>query len=206
MRFVAVLLAASLAQFAAKAQVTVNYNAAPGTPQIADHNGVLLPDSTGNNVEIGFFDTTGGYNFQAHLLDLPSLGSHWHQFDATRIQTIFGEAGRFAGAGTQFSSLFDAMRIDLWIFKTSDLLAPAGNFSNVLEYGLFSGSGANWVFPTQGTAPPGNSTTVQANQIDQFYVGSLVGGNIELAAVPEPTGLALLGLGLAVVLGRRFRR
>jgi len=210
MRVIAVLVAVGFCCFAAQAQVTVDYNAGFGTPAIADHTGTVLPDYFGNNVELGFFDTTGGYDFTAHLNDLPSLGSHWHQFDATNIKTLtvgtFSESGRFAATGTQFSSLFNGMHIDLWIFKTTDLFAPAVDFSNVLEYGIFSGSGANWTFPTQGTAPPGNTTTVQTDQVNQFYVGSLVGGNLDLAPVPEPTGLALLGLGLVMVLGRRARR
>src|SRR5262249_15952983 len=140
MRLVAVLLAIVTGQIAGRAQVTVLYNGGSGAAYITDHNGTPLPDSTGNNVEIGFFDTIGGYNFTAQLNDLPSLGSHFHQFDDTNIRTVFGQPGAFGDSFTQFTTLFDNMHIELWIFKTSDLLAPAGDFSNVLEYGIFSGS------------------------------------------------------------------
>jgi hypothetical protein len=79
-----------------------------------------------------------------------------------------------------------------WVFQTNDGLVPAGNFSNVTGQALFTGASSSWNFPTVGVmaAPPVFST----GDTIALSAGTLAGGNIQLAVVPEPaiSGLTLL--------------
>ena len=216
---VAVLVALALAQTASRAQITVSYNGGSGSPNIVDSTGATLANSIGNTVEIGYFTT--GFNISANSNNLVVLGANWHLFDSTTIRTVLGHQGSFgATSPTSTDAQFDNKAIDLWIFKTSDNLAPASDFHNVLEYGLFSSTVTKtattwpWSFPPQGTQPPGNAPILTTSDVDTangiFYYGKLgTGGtSLQLAPVPEPGTLALMGFGLAFtgLLGRRIRQ
>ncbi len=210
---VSVLVALGLVPVAARGQgsINVNYSGGPGggTPNVVDSSGNALADTdatTGKTVEIGYFDTVGSFNAAANAGNLTLLGQHWHLFDATNIRNIFGTAGAFGAAGTGFDASFSGNQIYLWIFDTTDGLSPTVTFDNVREYGLFSSTSASgpegetkWTFP--GTTPPTNVRNIDTSQVDEFLYGGKLGGtpgSLQLAAVPEPNALALLGVAFAV--------
>lgn len=217
------MLVFALSRTVSHAQVTVNYNAGPGEPNLVDNTGTALPDTatdgTGNTVEIGTFTGLTSAQIAANAGNLAFLGSHWDLFDSTYIQTL-SQGGEFAATGTSSSSLFDNKEIDLWVFLTSDGKSPAADFHNVLQYGLFSStvannSGANtwaWVFPPQGS-PPSDSPIITSTDVKNFpviYWGGVTAGGASLqleaiTAVPEPSGLMLLGCG-AILAGLVIRR
>ena len=169
-----------------------------------------VPD--GNYVEVGYFDNS--FNLSANSGNLSALGAHWHEFGFTNIET-FGVLsgppvpGRFAGTSVLDDPTFDNKPIYLWIFQTTGNDAPASDFSNVSQYGIFTSTLSNWTFPVNGSIQ--NETPISTSDVDTFVFGGSVSGtpgSIELAnvvVVPEPSVLSLLAVGL--VTGRfLFRR
>ena len=192
-----------------RAQTEVLYTGGSGERNVVQSDGTTaVPD--GNYVEVGYFDSNSGFSPGANSTDLISLGAHWHEYGFTNIETFapFGSPvpGRFRGDSLLNDSTFDSKKIYLWIFQTSDNGAPAGDFSNVSQYGIFSSTLSNWSFPVDGATPPANQTALSSNDVDTYVFGSSVAGSpgsLELAnvaSVPEPGSLSLLAMGL--VFGR----
>jgi len=167
---------------------TVSVSAGPGERDVM-YNGLPLAD--GNYVQVGYFNN--GFDVVGNASNVPMLAAAWHALGSTDISTIFGQPGRFADNLTTSDPLFSDQKICLWIFKTSNNGDPvAAAYANVLGYGLYSGSAANWLFPTSGAVPPGNMTSVTSSQVDQAYFGSLHPLHLILNPVPEPSTLSLL--------------
>src|SRR4051812_24324632 len=167
---------------------TVSVSAGPQQRDVT-YNGVPLPD--GNYVQIGYFNN--GFDVVGNASNVPMLAGAWNALGSTNISTIFGEPGRFAANLTTSDPNFSNQKICLWIFKTSNNGDPAAAaYGNVLGYGLYSGSAANWLFPTLGAVPPANMTSVTSSQVDQAYFGSLDPLHLILNPVPEPSTLSLL--------------
>lgn len=188
----------------------VTYSGASGERNVVQSDGVTaVPD--GNYVEIGYFD--GTLNLSANSGNLSALGAAWHEYGFTNIATFapFGPPvpGRFAGDSISSDSSFDNKQIYLWIFQTTGNGAPASDFSNVNQYGIFTSTLSTWTFPVNGSI--NNLTSISSSDVNTFVFGGSVSGtpgSLELAnvvLVPEPGVLSLLAVGL--VTGRfLFRR
>jgi hypothetical protein len=167
---------------------TVSVSAAPLERDVM-YNGLPLPN--GNSVQVGYFNN--GFDVVGNAANVPMLAAAWHAIGSTDISTIFGEPGRFADNLTTSDPLFSNQKICLWIFKTSNNGDPvAAAYANVLGYGLYSGSAANWLFPAFGAVPPANMTSVSSSQVDQAYFGTFSPSHLILNPVPEPSTFALL--------------
>lgn len=217
-RLLAVVIGLGLVAFSGWAQTsqTVNYSGGTGigSRNVVDSQGNPIP--FGNEVEIGFFPTSFDVtnNASTGIGSLQTLWANWHEFGSTSFRSFFPDntTGEFSAASTlnPGNPIFDGQRIYMWIFETSDNLAPnTTTWANVLEYGLFTAySTANagaWVFPRSTDLFP-SPTSITTQDIDKAFFGGILSGSLQLLPVPEPSGVAILGLGLAVVLGRRFRR
>lgn len=176
-----------LAPWLAWAQVTVNYHAGLASRNVVDASGTILAD--GNTVEIGAFPD--GFDVQGRAADWVSLRKAWHTFDATTITNWAGQGGRFAGSASRSDSSFDGRRIHLWIFKTNDGQPPRPDAINVEEYGLFSSSAPNWLFPQTGSLPPANTTTISSSQVTDCPFGAVEADVLHLALVVRPVLLSL---------------
>ena len=190
-----------------QAQSTIGYEAGNGERNVF-FNGTPVAD--GNYAEIGFF--TPGFNIAANAANLVALNGAWNQFDFTAFRQLFGPAndGRFSASTNTANVAFDAKKIALWLFKTTDNAAPQSGFGNVQGYGIFSGSSSEWTFPTQGAVPPGNMTMVTSDLVDVAYHGSFDSGtgtgfHLYLNPVPEPSTFGLLGLITISLALARFR-
>jgi len=186
----------------------VNFQGGGGVPNMVDNSNTPLAGTdptTGQTVRIGYFDT--GFNVAGNAGNLQNLAAHWHLFSATNIRTIFGVPGSFAASASSTDTSFSGKQIDLWVFKTSDNLSPNfSTFANVQAYGLYTSSDVSWVFPPVGFGP-GSTTSIDTSKVDQSFWGTINGStSLGLAAVPEPSCLALLGLGLFGLICRRVRR
>ena len=188
-------IALSLAQFATHAQISISYSGSAGESNVVNSAGTA---TNGDTVSIGTFvnyDPT----LPGNASDLSALQSHWLNFDSTTTRTIFGVDGRFAATSAAVNnSAFDGKQIYLWVTE------GAGN--NVTEYGLFTDAGsADWVFPAHDSAIPPNP--ISSNEINTFLFGDGIStggtgatpGSLQtalVAAVPEPSTFALVGVGL----------
>jgi len=199
----------------AQNSIGVNYSGGLGSPNIVDSGGTTpVPD--GNYVEIGYFNAGFTANVGNTTADLLALNSEWHLFGQTAFRPLPAtnsppNQGRFGTGSSSFDATFGGHEIDLWVFRTSNNAAPAPDFSNVIEYGLYTGLGSGghtlWVFPAAGIAP-GNTLNITTIDVDHAYFGSINSGvSLALApvVVPEPSAAAVAGLGL-VLMGFAIRR
>jgi hypothetical protein len=240
--FFAAVLGSALAAHATT-NVTVNWKA-------SDDNGFGLADGTplavGNEVRLGAFDFTGNISgsIQGYVnsRDFVGLASHFRSFDTAYIGTSAGadlgtvpladRSGLFEkSSGTislpTGSSIFNA-QIFLWVFKTVGNNAVAGDFSNVLQMGVFSSNTSSWLFPGDSNNGIPGTTSIELTNLSNAAGDALLGtalipvgsfglSSIPLAtgdnhvlrlmAVPEPTA-ALLAITvlLPLLACRRFRR
>jgi hypothetical protein len=189
----------------ARAQTTVDYNAAPGLRNVTSPLGTAVPD--GNEVRIGYF--ADGFDVAANLTSLGALEGAWTEYGSTTIRTLFGQPGRFAESQSSSNPAFDNRDIYVWILQTGDNSAPSPTLANVTAQGLYSSTAANWNFPAHDNAPPANLTTVTSGEVMQAFFGSILGdastGSLQLAAVPEISAFPLVaaGLCLGLVVWRR---
>ncbi len=190
-----------LSAFVAHAQISISYSGGPGESNVVNSVGTAI---NGDTVSIGTF-----VNFDPTLpgnaSDLPALEAHWVNFDSTTTHTILGVDGRFGATSPGVNnSTFDHQQIYLWITE--------GTGNNITEYGLFTSTSPDWVFPAHDAAIPPNP--IDSNEVNTFLFGDgIVGsggstpGSLQtLAAVPEPGTLSILALGGLLLAGVRARR
>jgi len=175
--------------------VTLDYTGAPLERNVTVSTGAPVPD--GNEVRAGYFDV--GFDIAANVagMDLMALGGAWNQFDVALTTQISGEPGRFAASGSLTDPTFDGQQIYLWILMTDTNGAVASDFSNVEEFGIFTSTAPNWVFPVEGSPIP--TTLVTTSEVTQAFAGSIVAGtpgSLQLVAIPEPGQAALVVLGI----------
>jgi hypothetical protein len=216
MKKILILLSALVLQSAIllDAQVindTVNYSGTLGQRPIFDSLGVPVPD--GSQVRLGFFSNDASVPGASG--DLSALGAMWTTFDSTTTGTPV-PGGFFSTTGANDASIFGGHKIYLWAFKTIGNATPAIDYSNVLEYGLYS-STTLWTFPIySGTGPAPSPLNIDTTQVDQAFHGTFdnisappfLTGHLNLEAVtpvPEPNGIALMG-GLCLVAVTTFRK
>jgi hypothetical protein len=168
-----------------KASVTVNYTAQSGQRNVVDSGGNLI--SEGHQVRIGYFDP--GFDLDRDAGDLVALDASWHQFDSTTIRVIQEQPSRFSRSSPGLCDpQFNSRRIHLWILMTSDGSAPLPDYSNVLEFGIFTSSATSWLFPQHNSLPGLNNTQINTSQVDDAAgrQGSIEAGSLKLSPNPNP--------------------
>ena len=144
------------------ADITVDYNAQPGLPNVNASNGIPL--AQGNHVWLGAFPA--GYDPAAN--DPLSWMQHWLAFDQTVIGGTSGllPAGRFSATASGAGAGFSGQKIYWLIFDTPSAAPPTNDLSNVTAIGLFSSTATNWQFPQDDFD---NYTLITSAQVDQAF-------------------------------------
>jgi hypothetical protein len=199
--FINVLTALAFSALAstASAVLTVTTSAGIGEPHFISIDGTT-PLADGMSYQLGTFPS--GTDLSQASGSPAALYSQFQPFATDSVYThpISLEGGS-AGNDVYGLDTFSMQPAYWWVFQTSNGLVPAGDFSNVTGQALFTGASGSWSFPTTGVvaAPPVFST---ADTIT-LSAGSLAGGNIQLAVVPEPAISGLTLLAGAIMLRRK---
>ncbi|MGI9240316.1 MAG: hypothetical protein ACR2RV_05915 [Verrucomicrobiales bacterium] len=202
---IAWLLAAPIS--AEAGMVNVGVAGGPGLQNFTTPS--ATPLASGNQVQIGFFDS--GFNFSSMSDDLGALQDAWNPFGALGVTSIAGGDGRIGGVlsenDTIGGTLFSGEQIYMFAFETTSNVAPDSNWSNVRAYGIFTNDvSPAWEFPTGDTSS--NYTSISTDTADVVHWGSISGSSLQLtSAVPEisPVWACSLILGTAALLKRRRR-
>ena len=109
-----------------------------------------------------------------------SLLGSFIQFGSLRVRTVAGQPGSVAGSLNGDESTVGSMRIYAWVFLTSNGVAPAANFSNVTQTGLFTSSDAAWTFPASAALP---SPLISTSEVNQAVFGTMTAGALVLTSV-----------------------
>ncbi len=179
--------------------LTVTTSAGVGEPHFFQPDGVTaLAD--GLSYQLGKFPS--GTDLTQATGSPAALYSSFQPFATDTIYThpITLEPGS-AGNDVYGLEIFSMQPAYWWVYSTYDGLVPDATFSNVTAQALFTGPSSTWVFPAVGSlsAPPVFSTGDPLT----FSAGSIVAGNVQLAAVPEPAVSCLAVLASCLVTRRR---
>ncbi|WP_244648130.1 MULTISPECIES: PEP-CTERM sorting domain-containing protein [unclassified Lentimonas] len=155
--------------------------------------------STGDYVSVGYF--SDGFDFSS----IPTLT--WDALGASSYTELTGSYGITSdgvsgGGGTATGILGKTLYV--WFF--ADASVPTSpDLIGSQEFGLFSGSGADWT--AKGDNPFSDFNNLSVSGITDNEYGSIIGGGVSLSPVPEPsTYAALAGLcALGAVMVRRRR-
>jgi hypothetical protein len=194
-RYVIVLFIGVALGATANSQISIVYSGAVGESNVVNSLGTAI---NGDTVSIGAFPST--FDPAANAGNLAAIEANWVNFDSTSTVTLFGVNGRFSRQSSPVNnSFFDGKHIYLWINQTSG--------STITEYGLFTSTSTDWIFPAHDSPIPPNP--ISSNEVNDFLFGdgissgspgSVTPGSLQTAvvAVPEPGGIALLGIGLVI--------
>jgi len=148
-------------------------------------------------ISVGYFSDT--------FSDFGGLSSRsWADITATDFSEIssglINPAGEWAGGSDEDGILGEKLYV--WVFDSLSL----PTFVNDVEFGLYTGSSADWTGKADNTGVPPITNVLSINSVDSVIYGTDLGDN--LALVPEPVQVtAIAGLiGLVVVLRKRKRR
>jgi len=153
-----------------------------------------LPSSS--YLSVGYFDDT--------FTDFAGLAVRtWADVTAADYTEVYVSAinptGEFSGASTNLTELL-GKDLYVWVFDTSD--API--FVSTQEFGLFTGSTADWTGKDDAPFPP-QFNNLRVAEIDTAAFGKVLAGGVSLSAVPEPQTYALLA-GICALLSISLRR
>jgi hypothetical protein len=233
-RYIPLLALAITTQLHAATIVTGNFAAAFDNG-FATQNGTALP--VGNEVRLGSFNISDAQIVQMiNNGDLVGLSSHFTLFSAAFIGTdaFPGHLGQIPL--NQRGGLFEkSTTMDLplalanadmymWVFKTTGDNAVAGDFSNVLQIGVFSNNNAAWRFPADTGLPESRSieltnlTDASGDNLSgtaKVVFGSFGTGTIPATGakafdlspvVPEPSAATVVLTSVGLLALRRRRR
>jgi len=189
---IAALVGVSAGAYAQGTIAFNNFSATPGrvltnSTSTTTNGAVLAPASGGYHVEL-MFAPIGGTNFTSGTVFLAAAGAAGQFFDGTTVILT----GITAGTGNA-----DANNVQLFIRGWTGAFADYASASAAASTGNAAiGQTAVWSNPTGGAG-----TALPANMVNWLASNPLM-----LAPVPEPTTLALGGLGIASLLLFRRRK
>lgn len=200
---------------------------------IGTATGQPLPNGSGDLLWIGHFTLTNAQiaanatnesfllsNFVIYAVSAPGAGTPNGAGTASDGYWLINSQSSTASAGTGSNGTL--MNINIQNTEVTYWLFNSPTVAGATQYGIFtdpSGANAqsvNWVFPSDNV--PGNVTIVDLADVPQNASGILFGSFgtgtsrdaisplYNLALIPEPSSLALVGFGVGLIAVARLRR
>jgi hypothetical protein len=173
---------------------------------LGDAAGSELP--IGDLIRIGSFTLTDA-QVQAAASNFSALNAAFVQYGTAAVGDGFGFAAHWAAvtSASTDSLGINGHRIYYWAFN-----APSTGAAT--QYGVFTSTSPDWVFPSDGSIP--NTTTTDLEQVDKILIGGFGSGTstatgaalFNLVIIPEPSEAApVVGLFCLTYFGyRRYRK
>ena len=168
---------------------------------------------------ITFYEATSGNTAFTFLPNSTTM--------TTRLVNISSLTQDFTGAPTEFYDVFysdsnGAFNIDGEFITIEGIYSTSGSGFNIAEVELLFGANPSVFASSVASFVPGGSNFIAGN-VNNIIDGNLntstamgledesrmrvtIGFDIQSSPVPEPSSMALLGLGIAAVVGIRARR
>ena len=160
---------------ASAAHASASIVALSGNTVYGSDESTALPSSS--YLSVGYFDD--------NFTDFAGLAVRtWADVTAADYTEVYVSAinptGEFSGASSNLTELL-GKDLYVWVFDTSG--API--FVNTQEFGLFTGSTADWTGREDAPFPP-QFNNLRVAEIDTAAFGKVLAGGVSLSAVPEP--------------------
>lgn len=194
------LILSLLAGASVQAQtVTLTYQDRTNSRPVDASNNFL---ANGSLVKVGTFTT--GFDFTANATNLTALTAAFTQLDSTVITTESSRIGVINKANVPIAvDLISGKQLYYWIFNAATELTAS-------QHGIFTNNAATWIGGDGSPTGASNSLTLGTAGLIAKVGSTVINPNIAsntvttgqltaLAAVPEPSTYALMGLGLVVV-------
>lgn len=193
------LIASVLAVGALQAQtVSLTYQDRTTSRPVDASNNFL---ANGSLVKVGTF--TAGFDFTTNASDLTALNAAFTVFDTAVIITESTRVGVINDTAAVPVATIAGKQIYYWIFNAATELAAT-------QHGIFTNNSSTWI--GGDGSPTGASNTISLGnagliaKVGSTIINPNLSGNTtttgkltNIAAVPEPSTYALMGLGLVVV-------
>lgn len=174
-----------------EARQTVFYLGGKGQAALRSSAGFPLPNDV--TVQIGVI-TDDLADVSQLAADPAVLQANWTAVGTTATRRLASDYGSFADRAMWDDAALTGKKLYLLVIRTDDGQMPAQDWSNVIEYGLYSSTQVNWLMPDTYARPPQNLTQINSTQVDEAFYGQVSDSALVLSPIANATETQLAAI------------